>query len=98
VYNHIYEYGGDPNQIYLMGHSAGVGIVTTIGTNQTFLQEHSLNLSVLKHIICLYTESYDVSDQIENEIEIQSMLYMNAFGINPSVWDDASPKAHIIFV
>jgi len=53
---------------------------------------------VLKHIICLDTESYDVSNQIENEIKIQSKLYMNAFGINPSVWDDAFPKARLIFV
>ena len=97
MYNHIYEHGGNPNQISLMGHSAVVGIVTTIGTNQTFLQEHSLNLSMLKHNIYLDTESYDIRNQIENEIKIQSMLYMNVFGINPLVWD-ASPKSRLISV
>jgi len=91
VYEHIDEYGGDPNQISIMGHSAGAGIVAAIGTNQTFLQELGFNLSVLQHIVCLDTEGYDVREQIENGSNVQSMVYMNAFGITPSVWDDASP-------
>jgi acetyl esterase/lipase len=95
VYNHISEYGGDPNQISLMGHSAGAGIVAAIGTNQTFLKDNGLNLSMLKHVVCLDTEGYDVREQIENGSNAQSMVYMNAFGINPSVWDDASPINNI---
>jgi len=95
VHENIDEYGGNPDQISIMGHSAGAGIVAAIGTNQTFLQEHGLNLSTLKNVVCLDTEAYDVRDQIENGSTGMSMLYMNAFGTNPSVWDDASPQKNI---
>jgi acetyl esterase/lipase len=70
VHEHISEYGGDPDQISIMGHSAGAGIVAGIGTNQTFLQEFGLNLSVLKNVICLDTEGYDILGQIENGSKI----------------------------
>ena len=95
VHEHIGEYGGDSNHISIMGHSAGAGIVAAIVTNQTFLQEFGLNLSVLKNVICLDTEAYDVRDQIENGSTGMSMMYMNAFGTDPSVWNDASPIKNI---
>jgi acetyl esterase/lipase len=62
VHNNIEKYGGNPNQISLMGHSAGANIVSTIGTNETFLKEHGLNLSVLQHIISLDTAAYDIRE------------------------------------
>lgn len=95
VYEHIEEYAGNPDQISIMGHSAGAGIVATVGTNETFLQQHGLNTSVIKNVVCLDTEGYDVRDQIENGSTGMSMMYMNAFGTDPSVWDAASPINNI---
>lgn len=91
VHNNIEKYGGDPNQISLMGHSAGANIVSTIGTNETFLKEHGLNLSMLQHIISLDTAAYDIRERCETG----AMLYLNAFGTNPSEWDNASPLNNI---
>lgn len=91
VHNNIEKYGGNPNQISLMGHSAGANIVSTVGTNETFLKEHGLNLSVLQHIISLDTAAYDIRERCETG----AMLYLNAFGTNPSKWDDASPLNNI---
>jgi len=95
VHDHIDEYGGNPDQISIMGHSAGASIVAAVGTNETFLKQHGLNLSVLKNVICLDTEGYDVLSQIENGTKGMSMMYMNAFGTDPAVWDAASPINNI---
>lgn len=95
VHEHIAEYGGDPNNISLMGHSAGAGIVSTIATNESFLNEYGLNLSLLKYVVSLDTAAYDIRERIENESQSVSLLYMNAFGIDPKVWDAASPINHV---
>lgn len=95
VHRHIGEYGGDPDQTSLMGHSAGAYIVSAIATNESFLAEHGLNLSIIKHVVSLDTEAYDVEYVIENAPPSFAMIYMNAFGTDPNVWYDASPINHI---
>lgn len=91
VHDHIEEFGGNPNNISLIGHSAGAGIVASIGTNETFLNEHELTLSDLQHVICLDTAAYDIRQRCETGL----MLYLNAFGTNPLIWDAASPMNNI---
>jgi arylformamidase len=51
VHNNIAEFGGDPNQIFLMGHSAGAVLVTQVGTDGTFLKNAGKDLSILKGVI-----------------------------------------------
>ena len=94
VHSHIRKYGGDPNNISLMGHSAGAGIVSLISTDDSFLKYHGLNLSLIKHTVSLDTEAYDVRTCIERGGLI-SLLYMNAFGTEPEVWEQASPINHV---
>lgn len=91
VYNNIEEYGGNPHEISLMGHSAGAAIIAAIGTNESFLEEHDLSLDTIRHVICLDTAVYDIRERCETG----SMLYFNAFGTDPAVWDDASPMYNI---
>jgi arylformamidase len=91
VHEHIDEYGGDPENISIMGHSAGANIVATIATNQSFLNVYGLSNGFLKNIICLDTTAYDIRERCETK----GMLYLNAFGTDPAVWDDASPMNNI---
>ena len=95
VYHNIADYGGDPSQISLMGHSAGAYIVSAIATNESFLKEYGLNLSIIKHAVSLDTEGYDIDTVIKYAPSSLSLLYINAFGNNPGVWYDASPINHI---
>jgi acetyl esterase/lipase len=41
---HIKEYGGDPDRIFLCGHSAGGHLVSLLATNPTFLKDEHLKL------------------------------------------------------
>ena len=85
VYHNIADYGGDPSQISLMGHSAGAYIVSAIATNESFLKEYGLNLSIIKHAVSLDTEGYDIDTVIKYAPSSLSLLYINAFGNNPGV-------------
>src|SRR6266851_5939819 len=41
---HVKDYGGDPDRIFLCGHSAGGHLVSLLATNEAYLQDESLKL------------------------------------------------------
>lgn len=51
VAGNIEEFGGDPGKIFLMGHSAGAGLVAQVGTNPEFLRSAGQSLRLLKGVI-----------------------------------------------
>lgn len=51
VQSNIAEFGGDPQQIFLMGHSAGARLVTQVSTDDTFLKKAGTDLRMLKGVI-----------------------------------------------
>lgn len=93
VYNHIAEYGGDPQRIALLGHSAGAHLVSIVATDESFLQAHDLPLTVVKGVIPLDTEGYDVAATMTS---FPNEIYRNAFGEDPLVWAAASPINHVV--
>jgi acetyl esterase/lipase len=93
VYDHIAEYGGDPNRIVLCGHSAGAHLVSLIGTNERFLNRAGLVLRDLAGVISLDSAAFDLPWLLEvTRIE---ELYTNCFGEEAAVLEDASPALHI---
>jgi acetyl esterase/lipase len=42
---HIKEYGGDPDRIFLCGHSAGGHLVSLLATNECYLKDENLKLT-----------------------------------------------------
>lgn len=53
VYRNIARYGGDPEKIVVMGHSAGAALTVRIGTDSTFLKNAGLDLTILKGAILI---------------------------------------------
>jgi arylformamidase len=51
VHNNIADFGGDPNQIVLMGHSAGAQLVAQVATDDQFLKKAGADLRILKGVI-----------------------------------------------
>ncbi len=48
---HIAEYGGNPRQIFLAGHSAGGHLVALLATDATWLSAHGLNSANIRGVI-----------------------------------------------
>ncbi len=92
VHNNIKKYGGDPGRIFLMGHSAGAHLVALAGTDGRRLKEAGKDLSILKGVIPLDTNCYDLESFMK---ETKTRVFRRAFGNDPKVWKDASPAAHI---
>jgi arylformamidase len=53
VHNNIAAFGGDPGQIFLMGHSSGADLVAQVATNDTFLKKAGADLRIIKGVIAI---------------------------------------------
>lgn len=53
VQNNIAGFSGDPQQIFLMGHSSGAELVAQVATDATFLHKAGKDLSLVKGVIAI---------------------------------------------
>jgi acetyl esterase/lipase len=89
VRRNIARYGGDPDRIALVGHSAGAGIAAAVATDPRYLAREGLALDALRCAAPLDTEAFDVAAQEGDPV------YEAAFGIDPNVWAAASPTRQV---
>ncbi len=92
VHDHIPTYGGNPNKIALLGHSAGAHLVALTGTNPTFLEGVGLGFEAIAGIAAIDTEGYNVLQEVAEN----STLYINAFGTNSTLNEQASPLLNVL--
>lgn len=93
VHDNIQNYGGNPQKIALLGHSAGAHLVTLTGTNSLFLNQKGLSLSNIKGVAAIDTEGYDVNENVKGGL--LSEWYINAFGLKEEDLISASPIEHL---
>jgi acetyl esterase/lipase len=96
--DHAPEWGGDPDRIFLMGHSAGAHLVDLVATNQRFLQQVGVKPTSIKGVISLDTASLDLLKRTsETSFEGQHVGAMieQAFGKDPEMLKDGSPTLNI---
>lgn len=91
----IANYGGNPERIFLMGHSAGAHLVALVATDVGYLQAHGLSLASLKGVVALDTEAYDLPMLARRSGDTLGGVYAQAFGSDPAFWRRASPIHHI---
>ena len=51
VKRHIAEYGGDPNQIFVVGHSAGAYLLALLATDERYLAAHGLSARDIRGLV-----------------------------------------------
>jgi arylformamidase len=96
VHQHIAEYGGSGDKIYLMGHSAGAHLVAMVSIDDSYLRQQKLDLGVIKGSVLLDGAAYDVATQMEQApLEALKQIYVTAFGSSPAQLHDASPVFHV---
>jgi acetyl esterase/lipase len=94
VHDNIALYGGDPEQIYLIGHSAGAHLAALLGTDTRRLADLGQQQSILRAVVPFDTAALDVRPLAAADPRPTSP-YRMAFGNDPATWADASPIVHV---
>jgi len=105
IYDHIEEYGGDRENIYLFGQSAGAHLVSLLATDTNYLNTHGLSTENIKGVIPM-SGAYNLYDLVEwpnNTLGLDAVevlqyktLCLNAFGSwDQGILDSASPSKFI---
>jgi acetyl esterase/lipase len=86
--NNIKNYDGDPNRIYIMGHSAGAQLAALLATNDQYLLDTNTSKTKIKGVIAI-SGIYDFN--------ILSLKFSGLDYIFPTEKDraEASPIRHI---
>ncbi len=95
VREHAQDYGGNPDEIFLMGHSAGAHLVALVSTNPAYLKAESLSLKAIKGTILLDGAGYDIADRINTANPTGKKIYTAVFGTDEKTWHAASPLTYV---
>src|SRR5206468_2210249 len=87
THDHAKDYGGTPNTIFVMGHSAGAQLAALVCTDDSYLKAEGLSLSIIKGCVPVDGDTYDVPMQIATVEERRAGIYKQKFG------DEKSQKA-----
>jgi acetyl esterase/lipase len=93
VHDHAKDYGGDPDTIFVMGHSAGAQLAALVCTDDGYLKAEKLSLSVIKRCVPVDGDTYDVPMQIQTVEQRRADIYKKKFGDAESQ-KDLSPVTH----
>ena len=94
VHEHIEDYCGDPDRIFVMGHSSGAHLVALLGSDSRHLEKHGLGLDDLEGVIVLDTGAVDILGVAPVAGKNLPMMWEQAFGPK-SGWADPSPITHV---
>lgn len=92
VKEHIDRYGGDPDRLHLVGHSAGAHLVALLATDPQFLRAQGLAPNVFRSVVPVDTASFNfLVDPYGWFVERQKKIREDAFGTDRAVLEAASP-------
>jgi acetyl esterase/lipase len=60
THDHAGDYGGDPNTMLVMGHSAGAQLAALVCTDDRYLKAEDLSLSIIKGCVPVDGDTYDL--------------------------------------
>jgi acetyl esterase/lipase len=94
VEDNIERYGGDGDELALLGHSAGGHLVSLVGTDPQYIKDAGGSAGAVRCVISNDTEGYDLVERAAQGGRTQRLL-ANAFGADQSTSADASPINHV---
>jgi len=95
----IQKYGGDPNRLFLSGHSAGAHLASLLVCTAKYMNKHEIPHDAIKGVMCI-SGIYTVGNPFSETESLQTMFYRKfyvnpTFGNDPKIWNKASPIHHI---
>ncbi|MEZ6060623.1 MAG: alpha/beta hydrolase [Planctomycetaceae bacterium] len=103
VHDHIAEYGGDPDRLLVMGHSAGAQLAALICTDDRYLKAEGLPLDIIRGCVPVDGDTYDipaiiVTAETRRRVHGQPQAkfgHREKFGNNPEKHIDFSAVTHV---
>ncbi|RDC65696.1 alpha/beta hydrolase [Adhaeribacter pallidiroseus] len=90
----IKNYGGDPHNIFVAGHSAGGHLAALITVRHQYLDSLGLENSI-KGTILIDAAGLDMYGYLQEEKLPTGHTYLQTFTANPTEWKEASPLYHL---
>ena len=87
VRHHIKEYGGNPDKVFLAGHSAGAYLVSLLSTDARYLKAQGLSTKSLAGVV-------PISGFFWVE-KVAPDRPKDTWGADPKLWPDASPAKYV---
>lgn len=87
VQHHIHEYGGDPANVFVIGHSAGAYLAALLALDPRYLKVHGLSPQDIRGVVPV-SAFYDV-EQVAPDRPLQ------IWGDDPNTWRAASPVRYL---
>jgi arylformamidase len=103
VHNHVADYGGDPDRLLIMGHSAGAQLAALLCTDDRYLKAEGLSRKIVKGCVPVDGDTFDVPAIIETA-ETQRRVHglpqakfghREKFGNDPAKHRDLSAVTHV---
>lgn len=92
--DHVAEYGGDPEKIVLMGHSAGCHLVTLAGLDPRPLAKVKLTPADVRGVVSWGGGAFDLVQKVKDG-GMYAGYIRTTFGDDERAWHDASPMTHV---
>jgi len=89
----IEKYGGNPNKIFVSGHSAGGHLAALITLDNNYFEALKFN-NPIRGVILIDAAGLDMYSFLKKE-KSPSQSYFKTFTKNPEVWKNASPLYHL---
>ena len=103
VHDHIADHGGDPQRLFVMGHSAGAQLAALICTDGRYLKAEGLSLATIKGCVPVDGDTYDVpaiitTAETRRHVHGQPQAkfgHREKFGNDPEKHRDFSAVTHV---
>lgn len=96
VQREIGRYGGDPDALYVSGHSAGAWLAAWTGLSDAPLAPHDLDRSKICGLILVSGAGYDLADEETYALGASRRYFEKRFGQEGGAWDrEASIYANL---
>jgi len=98
IRDRVADYGGGPESMYVMGHSAGAHLAALVATDERYLQAEGKEIGILDGVILLDGAGYDLPKRMgdpDSPIRRKRGMFIKAFGDDPAGWADPSPLFHV---
>ena len=94
VYKNIEQYGGNPSEIFVAGHSAGGHLAALIALDNQYFK--ALNIvNSIKGLILIDAAGLDMYSYLKKNNFDEENTYIKTFINNPSTWKAASPLYYL---